>query len=130
LISLVLGGVGIFLIGMILLTEGLKAAAGGALRAILARFTRGPGSAFLSGAGVTALVQSSSATTLTTIGFVSAGLLTFPQAVGVLLGANVGTTSTGWLVSVLGLKVQVSLVALPAVGLGALLRLLAKGRGA
>jgi phosphate:Na+ symporter len=130
LISLVLGGVGIFLIGMILLTEGLKAAAGGALRAILARFTGGPGSAFLSGAGVTALVQSSSATTLTTIGFVSAGLLTFPQAVGVLLGANVGTTSTGWLVSVLGLKVQVALVALPAVGVGALLRLLAKGRGA
>jgi phosphate:Na+ symporter len=128
--SMVLGGVGIFLIGMILLTEGLKAAAGGALRSILARFTRGPGSAFLSGAGVTALVQSSSATTLTTIGFVSAGLLTFPQAVGVLLGANVGTTSTGWLVSVLGLKVQVSLVALPAVGVGALMRLLGRGRSA
>jgi len=128
MITVVLGGIGIFLVGMILLTEGLKAAAGGALRSVLARFTRGPGSALLSGAAVTALVQSSSATTLTTIGFVSAGLLTFPQAVGVLLGANVGTTSTGWLVSVLGLKVQVAAVALPAVGVGALMRLLARGR--
>ena len=129
-LSVILGGIGIFLLGMILLTEGLKAAAGSALRSILARFTGGPGSAFLSGAGITALVQSSSATTLTTIGFVSAGLLTFPQAVAVLLGANVGTTSTGWLVSVLGLKVQVAAVALPAVGVGALLRLLARGRTA
>jgi phosphate:Na+ symporter len=124
------GGIGIFLVGMILLSEGLKAAAGGALRSILQRFARSPARAVLSGAGVTALVQSSSATTLTTIGFVSAGLLTFPQAVGLIFGANLGTTSTGWLVAVLGFKVNVGAVALPVVGVGAILRLLGKGRWA
>jgi phosphate:Na+ symporter len=77
---------------------------------------------------VTALVQSSSATTVTMIGFVSAGLLTFPQSVGVILGANLGTTSTGWIVSVLGLKVSIGYYALPMVGAGAFMRLLARGR--
>ncbi len=130
MISSTLGGIGIFLIGMILLTEGLKDAAGSALRDVLQRFTRGPGSAMASGAAVTALVQSSSATTLTTIGFVSAGLLTFPQAVGVIFGANVGTTSTGWIVALLGLKIQIAAIAFPLVGVGALLRLLGHGRKA
>jgi len=125
-----LGGIGIFLLGMILLTEGLKSAAGDALRSVLERFVGGPGSALVSGAAVTALVQSSSATTLTTIGFVSAGLLTFPQAVGVIFGANLGTTSTGWLVSVVGFKVSLTAVAFPLVGVGALFRLLSKGRAA
>ncbi len=123
-----LGGIGIFLLGMILLTEGLKAAAGNALRAMVHRFTRGPGTALVTGAGLTALVQSSSATTLTTIGFVSAGLLTFPAAVGVIFGANLGTTSTGWLVSTIGFKVSLSAVAFPVVGIGALVRLLGRGR--
>jgi phosphate:Na+ symporter len=127
-IASVLGGIGVFLIGVVLLSEGLKAAAGGALRSLLQRFARTPGRAVLSGAGVTALVQSSSATTLTTIGFVSAGLLTFPQAVGLIFGANLGTTSTGWLVSVLGFKVNLGAIALPAVGVGALLRLIGRGR--
>jgi phosphate:Na+ symporter len=124
----VLGGIGLFLLGMILLTDGLKAAAGDALRSMLQRFTRGPWSALTTGIAVTALVQSSSATTLTTIGFVSAGLLSFHQAVGVIFGANVGTTSTSWLVSTLGLKVNVSVVAMPLVGLGALARTVGKGR--
>lgn len=128
MLSATLGGIGLFLLGMILLTDGLKAAAGEALRRVLARFAGGPFSAFLSGATVTALVQSSSATTLATIGFVSAGLLTFPQAVGVIFGANVGTTSTSWIVSTVGLKLNVSTVALPLVGVGALTRMLAKGR--
>jgi phosphate:Na+ symporter len=105
-IATILGGIGLFLLGMVLLTDGLKAAAGEALRTVLVRFTGGPGA----GHGVrrrgTAVVQSSSATVLTTIGFVSAGLLTFPQAVGVIFGANLGTTSTGWIVSLLGLKLQ------------------------
>jgi len=124
----VLGGVGIFLLGMILLTEGLRAAAGEALRHLLQRFARTPFLALCSGAAVTGLVQSSSATTLTTIGFVSAGLLTFPQAVGVIFGANLGTTSTGWLVSTLGFKVSMAVVAFPLVGIGALLRLIGRGR--
>jgi hypothetical protein len=103
MIATTLGGIGLFLLGMVLLTDGLKAAAGDALRRVVARFTGGPFTALLSGAGVTVLVQSSSATTLTTIGFVSAGLLTFPQAIGVIFGAAVGTTSTGWIVSLLGI---------------------------
>jgi phosphate:Na+ symporter len=123
-----LGGVGVFLIGMVLLTEGLKLAAGDDLKRWLVRFTGGTGRCVLAGAAVTALVQSSSATTLTTIGFVSAGLLSFRQAVGVIFGANLGTTSTAWLVAVLGLKLSVLPAALPMVGAGALLRLLGRGR--
>lgn len=126
----ILGGVGLFLVGMILLSDGLKHAAGDALRRILAQFTGGRMKSLLSGVAVTTIVQSSSATTLTTIGFVSAGLLTFPQAVGVLFGANLGTTSTGWLVAVVGLKFNIGAVALPLVAAGALLRLLGRGRAA
>jgi phosphate:Na+ symporter len=129
-IATLVGGIGLFLLGMILLTEGLKAAAGDALRDMLARFTGGPVRAFVSGAAMTALVQSSSATTVATIGFVSAGLLPFTQAVGVIVGAAVGTTSTGWLVAFLGLKFGISQIALPLVGIGALLRLLGRGRQA
>jgi phosphate:Na+ symporter len=127
-LSQILGGVGLFLLGMVLLTDGLKSVAGDSLRIVLSRFTGGPGRAFLTGIGITCLVQSSSATVLATIGFVSAGLLSFPQAVGVVLGAAVGTTSTGWIVSGLGLKFSVSIVAMPLVGLGALARLLTSGR--
>ncbi|MEX2471619.1 MAG: Na/Pi symporter [Gemmatimonadota bacterium] len=130
MIGSLLGGIGLFLLGMVLMTEGLKAAAGDALRGGLARFTGGPARAVLSGVGVTALVQSSSATVLTTIGFVSAGLLSFTQAVGVIFGANLGTTSTGWIVSLLGLKVSVAALALPLVGVGALARFLLRGRAA
>lgn len=128
MIGTLLGGIGLFLLGMILMTDGLKAAAGDALRRGLETLTGGAGRAMVSGMAVTALVQSSSATVLTTIGFVSAGLLTFTQAVGVIFGANLGTTSTGWIVSLLGLKVSVSAIALPLVGLGALARFLLRGR--
>lgn len=124
----VLGGIGLFLLGMILMTDGLKTVAGSALRRTLARLAGGRISALLSGAAITALVQSSSATTLATIGFVSAGILTFEQAVGVVFGANLGTTSTGWLVSLLGFKVSIAAFALPMVGGGALTYLLARGR--
>jgi phosphate:Na+ symporter len=128
MIGSLLGGIGLFLLGMILMTDGLKTAAGDALRRVLLRFTGGPFRAMLSGATITALVQSSSATTLTTIGFVSAGILTFQQAVGVIFGSNLGTTSTGWLVSLLGFKVSIAAYALPMVGIGALLNLLGRGR--
>jgi phosphate:Na+ symporter len=130
MIPAILGGIGLFLLGMVLLTEGLKTAAGDALRQVLSRFTGGPLQAFLSGAGATVLVQSSSATILATIGFVSAGLLSFTQSVGVIFGAATGTTSTGWIVSLLGLRWQISAVALPLVGVGALMRLLLHGRRA
>lgn len=123
-----LGGIGLFLLGMVLLTDGLKASAGNALRRGLSRFTGTPARAFASGTLVTLMVQSSSATTVTLIGFVSAGLLAFPQAVGVVMGASLGTTGTGWMVSVLGLKVNLGFYALPLVGIGALLRLVGRGR--
>ncbi|HMO49728.1 MAG TPA: Na/Pi cotransporter family protein [Kiritimatiellia bacterium] len=122
------GGIGLFLLGMVLLTDGLKTFAGDALRRALIRFTGTPAKAFLSGALVTALVQSSSATTVTVIGFVSAGLLTFPQAIGVVFGASLGTTGTGWIIAGLGLKISVGFYALPLVGIGAFLRLLTTGR--
>lgn len=124
----IMGGLGLFLLGMTLLTDGLKRFAGAVLERALARFTGTPFKAFASGALVTILVQSSSATTVTLIGFVSAGLVTFPQALGVVLGASLGTTGTGWLVAWLGLKFSVGLYALPLVGIGALLRLFARGR--
>lgn len=122
------GGIGLFLLGMVLLSDGLKAFAGDALRLALLRFTGRPTRAFVSGALATALVQSSSATTVTMIGFVSAGLLTFSQAVGVILGASLGTTSTGWIVSTLGLKVSVGSYALPLVGIGAFTKVMAPGK--
>lgn len=113
---------------MSLLTEGLKDFAGDSLRRALVRFTGTPLMAFLSGTVATLLIQSSSATTVAVIGFVSAGLLTFPQALGVVFGASLGTTGTGWIVAWIGLKINVGLYALPMVGAGAFLRLLGRGR--
>jgi len=123
-----IGGVGLFLLGMMLLSDGLKSFAGDSLRRALLRFTAKPRHAFATGALVTALVQSSSATTLTTIGFVSAGLLGFNQAVGLVMGASLGTTSTAWLVSLFGLKFSIVNIALPLIGCATFVRLLARGR--
>ncbi|HQL84035.1 MAG TPA: Na/Pi symporter [Spirochaetota bacterium] len=103
-ITSIIGGIGLFILGMILMTEGLKSLAGDTLRRGLSRFTGGRISSILSGAGITALLQSSHATIITTIGFVSAGLITFEQSLGIILGAHLGTTSTGWLVSILGMN--------------------------
>ncbi|MBK9120444.1 MAG: Na/Pi cotransporter family protein [Phycisphaerales bacterium] len=130
MIASLLGGLGIFLLGMVLLTDGLKAVAGEALRRILTRYVATPLAGVGWGALVTALVQSSTATTLTTVGFVSAGLLTFTQAVGVIFGANLGTTSTGWIVSQLGFKVSLGSLSPPLVLVGVALRLLCRGRAA
>jgi phosphate:Na+ symporter len=119
-----LGGIGLFLLGMSLMTDSLKAIAGEALRQWLVRFTNSPIKAVLSGIGLTVVVQSSTATTLATIGFVSAGVLSFSHAIGVIIGANIGTTSTGWLVALLGLKFSIASFALPMIGIGALLKVL------
>ena len=126
LIIYVLGGIGLFILGMILMTDGLKTLAGDTLRKMLSRFTGGKASAITTGIGITALMQSSHATIIATIGFVSAGLLTFEQSVGIVIGAHIGTTSTGWLVSLLGLKMQMSMISLPALGIGAMMRLLGR----
>ena len=122
------GGVGLFLLGMYILTDGLRKLAGNALRNFLRRSTRSPLSGAASGALTTAILQSSSATTVATVGFVGAGLLTFPQALGIIFGANIGTTMTGWLVAILGFKLQLGLIVTPFVLLGALMNIFAAGR--
>lgn len=119
-----LGGLGLFLLAVGMITDGLKTAAGNALRDILGRWTSTTWRGVLAGAGITALVQSSSAVTVATIGFVNAGLLPLYQALGVIYGANVGTTMTGWLVAAVGFEFKLELYALPMVGLGMALRLL------
>src|SRR5262245_4628235 len=124
----ILGGVGLFLLGMTVMTDGLKALAGSALRAALGKAAATPLSGAVWGAVITLLVQSSSAVTMTTIGVVSAGLLTFPQGLGFVFGANVGTTGTGWLVALIGMRVALSTYALPMIFVGALAKLLAGGR--
>ena len=123
-----LGGVGLFLLGMRLMTDGLKVAAGDALREILARGTATTPRGILSGIGITAVVQSSSAVIFATVGFVNAGLLTLFQAIGVIIGSNIGTTATSWLVALVGFKVDLQALALPAVAIGMLLRVTGQGK--
>ncbi len=130
MIGALLGGVGLFLLGMAFLTDGLQRAAGDRLREFLFKTTRTPLAGLVTGAGLTALVQSSSAITLATIGFVGAGLLEMSNAVGVIYGANLGTTASSWIVATLGLKLSMSKITLPLVGIGALGRMLLKGRNA
>jgi phosphate:Na+ symporter len=123
------GGLGLFLFGMGLMSDGLKKAAGRKLRRIVESLTKKPLIAFLVGAGVTALVQSSSATTVMVIGFVNAALLTLKQAICVIIGTNVGTTATAWLVSISGIGAfKITIYALPAVGIGFLMLTFGKTR--
>src|ERR1700752_5318350 len=126
----ILGGVGLFVLGMTVMTDGLKAMAGSALRTVLAKAAATPIRGAFWGAIATLIVQSSSATTMTTIGLVSAGLLTFPQGLSLVFGANIGTTGTGWLVALLGVRISLTAYALPIVFVGALLKLMGKGRWA
>jgi phosphate:Na+ symporter len=124
----ILGGVGLFLLGMTVMTDGLKALAGSALRTVLGKAAATPVRGAFWGAIATLIVQSSSATTMTTIGLVSAGLLTFPQGLGLVFGANVGTTGTGWLVALIGVRVSLTAAALPMIFVGAMIKLLGSGR--
>ncbi len=124
----VLGGVGLFLLGMRLLTNGLRLAAGSALQHVLQRWTATRLRAVLSGVLITSLVQSSSAVTVAVIGFVNAGLLSLAQAIAVIYGTNVGTTTTAWLVASLGFHVNVKAFALPVIGIGMALTIAREGR--
>ena len=124
----VAGGLGLFLLGMVVMTTGLRALAGESLNRALLRFTRSPTTGAATGAAVTAVVQSSSATTVATVGFVSAGVLGFDQALGILFGANIGTTVTGWLVALFGIKLALGTLMLPALLAGMLLYLFTRGR--
>ena len=118
-----LGALGMFLYGMNLMSGGLQKAAGSKLRNFLASMTSNPFKGVMTGLGITAVIQSSSATTVMTVGFVNAGLLTLSQAVGVIMGANIGTTITAWLVSLLGFKADISLFAVPLMAVGFILSL-------
>lgn len=122
------GGLGLFLLGMNLLTGSLRSLAGSSLRRLIARYTRTPVSGAVTGAAATAVVQSSSAITVTAIGFVGAGLMTFQHALGIIFGANIGTTITGWIVALLGFKFEIGLFAWPALLVGALCQTLAQGK--
>ncbi|MEX0998587.1 MAG: Na/Pi symporter [Thermodesulfobacteriota bacterium] len=124
----VLGGIGLFLLGMIVMTEGLRTLAGGTMRSVLMRFTKSPITGALTGAVSTAILQSSSLTTVAAVGFVGAELITFPDALGIVFGANIGTTFKGWIIALLGFKFSLENVFLPLVFLGAILKLFTKGR--
>ena len=117
-----LGSLGLFLIGMWLMTEGLKLAGGKALEQLLGRWTSSRLRALCSGTLITALVQSSGAVTVATMGFISAGLMTFPQALWVAFGSNVGTTFTAWIVTFFGFSLDISTYTFPLVGIGAGMR--------
>lgn len=116
----ILGGVGLFLFGMAVMTSGLGKLAGDRLRGWLARSTKTPVSGAMVGATVTALIQSSSATTVAAIGFVGAGLISFTASLGVIFGANIGTTITGWMVALLGFKLKLTAAALPLLFVGSI----------
>ncbi|MCC5933540.1 MAG: Na/Pi cotransporter family protein [Balneolales bacterium] len=112
------GGVALFLLGMKMLTDGLKLAAGDTLRNLLSKYTSTPLKGVLSGVLITAMVQSSSAVIFATIGFVNAGLMTLLQATYVIFGSNVGTTLTGWIVATVGFRLNLQLMALPLLAVG------------
>ena len=114
---LFLGSMGLFLYGMKIMSEGLQKLAGDKLRNILTAMTRNRFMGVLTGVFVTAIIQSSSATTVMVVSFVNAGLLTLTQSISVILGANIGTTMTAWIISFFGFKVDISLFALPILGL-------------
>ena len=122
-IGMLAGGVGLFLLAVNMITDGLKLAAGYALRNLLGEWTRSPLHGVVTGFSITALVQSSSAVTIATIGFVNAGLISMYQALGIVYGSNIGTTMTGWLVTMIGFEFKVAAFAMPMIGVGMLLRL-------
>ena len=112
------GALGMFLYGMNLMSSGLQKAAGDKLRGLLSSMTSTPFKGVMTGVGVTATIQSSSATTVMVVSFVNAGLLTLTQAIGVIMGANIGTTITAWMVAFLGFKADISILAVPLMLLG------------
>jgi len=115
---MLIGALGVFLLGMKIMSKALQKVAGSRLKTLLGKMTSNRFSGVLTGFGVTCVVQSSSATTVMVVSFAAAGLLTLTQAIGVIMGANIGTTVTGWLVALLGFKVKITAFALPAIGVG------------
>jgi len=127
IVFFLIGGLGLFLFGMRVMSDALRRVAGDRMRRILRIFTRTVLLAVVAGAAVTCLIQSSSATTVMVVGFVNAGLMELSQAIGVIMGANIGTTLTAWLVSGIGL-LKITNYALPAIGIGLLMNMVGKRR--
>ncbi|MDF1693533.1 MAG: Na/Pi symporter [Zhongshania sp.] len=127
-VATLLGGLGLFLVAMELMTDGLTLAAGHSLRRLLSNWTNTLMRGVFSGVLMTAIVQSSSAVTVASLGFVNAELIKMRQALGIIYGANIGTTMTAWLVAIVGFKLDVHAFALPAIGIGAFI-MLAKSKG-
>ena len=113
-----IGALGLFLYGMKLMSEALQKVAGGKLRSFPAAMTSNRFMGVFTGLSITAIIQSSSATTVMIVSFVNAGLLTLTESVGVIMGANIGTTVTAWIISILGFKVKMSILAFPIIGVG------------
>ena len=113
----VLGGLGIFLFGMRVMSEGIQKVAGEGMRRIMATMTQNRFFGLMTGVTVTCLVQSSSATTVMVVSFVNAQLLTLTESIGIIMGANLGTTLTGWIIATVG-KFSLSKIALPIIGVG------------
>ena len=113
-----LGALGFFIYGMKIMSEGIQKVAGERLRHILGAMTQNRFLGVFTGFLITAIVQSSSATTVMTVSFVNAGLISLVQSAGVMMGANIGTTVTAWIISILGFKVKISAIALPIIAIG------------
>lgn len=118
-----LGGIGLFMLAIGMMTDGLRMAAGPSLRNILAKGSSTPLRGIFSGCFMTAIVQSSSAITVASLGFVNAGLINMRQALGIIYGSNIGTTMTGWLVALMGFQFKIQDFAMPMIGIGMLLKL-------
>ena len=116
-----LGAVGLFLYGMKVMSEGLQKAAGDRLRGILSAMTKNRFTGTLTGCAITALIQSSSASTVMVVSFVNAGLMTLAQSMAVIMGANVGTTFTAWIISLFGFKMDIAAATLPLIALAVVL---------
>jgi len=129
LIFMLMGGLGVFFFGMQIMSDGLKKIAGERLKNILHFVTKVPLVGILVGAGITCFIQSSSATTVMVVGFVNAGLLALKQAISVVMGANIGTTFTAWLVSSMSVF-KITQYALPAIGIGFAMKTFAKTKKA
>lgn len=124
LVGLVAGGLGLFILAIEMMTDGLKQAAGSGLKVLLSSWSSHPVKGILSGTMMTAVVQSSSAVTVAALGFANAGILSMRQAIGIIYGANIGTTVTGWLVALIGFKFSIQAFALPMIAMGVLLKLI------
>ena len=113
-----IGALGFFIYGMKVMSDGIQKVAGSKMRSILSKMTSNRFLGITTGFILTALLQSSSATTVMIVSFVNAGLLTLVESIGVIMGANIGTTITAWLISLLGFKVKIASIALPIIAIG------------